>query len=211
MCPLLLPSRPGRNTEAPTDNQRNRSGWILAWTLGWTLVRCATRAMLRETLGTRETTGIPDTVRTTPRTPGMLTLARQPQQPRCHVASAMPSPSHHKVPMVLRLHSTTRTAADRRKPQPLMENPDYPAKGMACQPPRHQATLGKGLRKAPGIHAAGCSDDHPDHNGTLDCLDLIARSGLPLPLLASDLLCQSLPLRLHCARPGLIADPSVRE
>ena len=94
MCPLLLPSRPGRITEAPTDNQRNRSGWILAWTLAWTLERCATRAMLRETLGTRETTGIPDMDRT-PRTPGMLTLARQPPQPRCHVASVMPSPNHH--------------------------------------------------------------------------------------------------------------------
>jgi hypothetical protein len=108
--------------------------------------------------------------------------------------------------------ASTDARHQRRKPQPLMENPDYPAKGMACQPPRHQATLGKGLRKAPGIHAAGCSDDHPDHNGTLDCPDLITRSALSLPLpgIGSPLPKSTFTTLLRPAS-GLIADPPARE
>jgi hypothetical protein len=93
-----------------------------------------------------------------------------------------------------------------------MENPDYPAKGMARQAPKHQATLGIDLQKAPGIHAAGCSDDHPDRNGMPDCLDLIARSALflPFPGIGPPLPKSAFTTSLRPVS-GLIADPPARE
>jgi hypothetical protein len=113
--------------------------------------------------------------------------------------------------------ASTDARHQRRNPQRLLENPDYPVRGMACLPPELLATLGKGLQaqppKAPGTHAAGCSNGHDDHNGMPDYLDLVARSALsflPLPGIGSLLLKSS---SMTTLRPvsGLIADPPARE
>jgi hypothetical protein len=112
--------------------------------------------------------------------------------------------------------ASTDARHQRRNPQRLLETPDYPVKGLACKPLEHRATLGKGLQvqplKAPGTHAAGCSNDHDGHNGMLDYPDLVARtaSSLPHPGIGP-LLPKSSSTTLLRPVFGLIADPSARE
>jgi hypothetical protein len=74
-------------------NHCNRRGWKVRATRV-THVIFGTFHVIRETLETRETQGIPDMHRTTPRIQGMLTLARLPLQHRC-LASANPSLAHN--------------------------------------------------------------------------------------------------------------------
>lgn len=73
------------------DNHCNRKGWKVRATRV-ILVTLVTSSVIQEI---RETPGIPDMHRTTPRTQGMLTLARLPPRPRCLAASAKPSPAHN--------------------------------------------------------------------------------------------------------------------
>jgi len=116
------------------------------------------------------------------------------------------------VPTAPLLHSTIPMATDRRTRQRLLGNPDYQANGIACKPPKLQATLGTGLLKAPGTHAAGCSNDHHDHNGMPDYLDCCSLcSAFFATPGVGPLLPKSTTMTILRPASGLIADPPARE
>jgi len=115
---------------------------------------------------------------------------------------------------LLSLPCEARTDArhQRRTRQRLLGNPDYQANGIACKPPKLQATLGTGLLKAPGTHAAGCSNDHHDHNGMPDYLDCCSLcSAFFATPGVGPLLPKSTTMTILRPASGLIADPPARE